>query len=355
MRATAQQLRRLISTIVRSGGSAAAEADLVADHLVQANLAGHDSHGVGMIPAYVRHLKAGLVVPNTRAKLVKDDGAVLMFDGGRGYGRPVAGEAMDAAIARCRQTGVAAVTLANAHHIGRVGAYGELASGAGLVSLHFVNVTDHRPIVAPFRGTDARFVTNPVCIALPGTDRQPPLLLDMATSAIAMGKVRVSKNEAKLVPEGIMIDAAGRPTRDPGVMYREPHGALLPFGGHKGYALAIVTELLAGGLSGGPTIQPGNARMGGTINNMFAVLFDPARFAGVDWFRREVDGFVDYVKASPPADARAPVLVPGEPERLARAERDRTGIDVDATTWEDILQAAEKVGLRRAEAEALVT
>jgi uncharacterized oxidoreductase len=246
MRATAQQLRRLISTIVQSGGSAAAEADLVAHHLVQANLAGHDSHGVGMIPAYVRHLKAGLVVPNTRAKLVKDDGAVLMFDGGRGYGRPVAGEAMDAAIARCRQTGVTAVTLANAHHIGRVGAYGELASGAGLVSLHFVNVTDHRPIVAPFRGTDARFVTNPVCIALPGTDRQPPLLLDMATSAIAMGKVRVSKNEAKLVPEGIMIDAAGRPTRDPNVMYREPHGALLPFGGHKGYALAVVTELLAG-------------------------------------------------------------------------------------------------------------
>jgi uncharacterized oxidoreductase len=355
MHATAERLRRLTSAILKSGGSAASEADLVADHLVQANLVGHDSHGVGMIPAYVRHLKAGLVVPNTRAKLVKDDGAVLMFDGGRGYGRRVAGEAMVAAITRCRQTGVVALTLANAHHVGRVGAYGELASAAGLVSLHFVNVADHRGLVAPFRGSDARFSTNPVCIALPGTERQPPLLLDMATSAIAMGKVRVARNEKKLVAEGILLDTRGQPTRDPNVMYSEPHGAMRPFGGHKGYALAVVTELLAGALSGGPTIQPGNPRLGGTINNMFAVLVDPARLAGVDWLRREIDGFLEYVKASPPADPNAPVLVPGDPERLARDERSRAGITVDATTWEDILQAAEKVGLPRAEAEALVS
>jgi uncharacterized oxidoreductase len=350
---TADQLRRLTSAILQAGGSAAAEADLVAEHLVQANLAGHDSHGVGMVPAYIRHLKAGLVVPNTRAKVVKDDGAIVMFDGGRGYGRCVAVEAMAAGIARVRQTGVVALTLANAHHIGRVGAYGELASGAGLVSLHFVNVTDHRALVAPFRGTDARFVTNPVCIALPGTDRQPPVLLDMATSAIAMGKVRVAKNEGHEVPEGVLIDEHGQPTRDPNVMYREPHGALRPFGGHKGYALAVVTELLAGALSGGPTIQPGNRRMGGTINNMFALLLDPARLAGVDWLRREIDGFLDYVKASPPADPALPVLVPGDPERLARAERSRTGVGIDATTWEEILQAAEAVGLSRADSQAL--
>jgi hydroxycarboxylate dehydrogenase B len=351
---TPDQLRKLVSAILCSGGSAQAEADLVADHLVQANLAGHDSHGVGMIPAYVRHLRAGLVVPNTHAKVVKDDGAVLMFDGLRGYGRCVAGEAMDAALARCRQTGVVVVTLANAHHIGRVGAYGELASRAGLVSLHFVNVTDHRALVAPFRGTDARFSTNPVCIALPGTDRQPPLLLDMATSAIAMGKVRVAMNEGKPAPDGVLIDPEGHPTRDPRVMYREPHGALKTFGGHKGYALAVVTELLAGALSGGPTIQPGNKRMGGTINNMFAIVVDPGRLAGVDWLRREIDGFVEYVKASPAADPAAPVLVPGDPERMAREHRSRNGIEIDPTTWEEILHAAEAVGLSRTEAQALV-
>jgi uncharacterized oxidoreductase len=355
IRVTADRLRRLGSAILKAGGSAAPEADLVADHLVQANLAGHDSHGVGMLPAYVRHLQAGLVVPNTRAKIVKDDGAVLMFDGLRGYGRCVAGEAMAAAIARCRQTGVTALTLANAHHIGRVGAYGELASAAGLVSLHFVNVTDHRPLVAPHRGTDARFVTNPVCIALPGTDRQPPILLDMATSAVAMGKIRVARNEGKPAPEGALIDSRGRPTTDPRLMYLDPlGGALRTFGGHKGYALAVVTELLAGALSGGPTIQPGNVRHGGTINNMFAVLVDPARLAGVDWLRRETDGFVDYVKASPPADAAEPVLVPGDPERAARADRERTGIVVDATTWEEIVEAGEKLGVKRADAQALI-
>src|SRR5215831_6225193 len=347
----ADSLRRITSAILRRGGSEDAEADLVAEHLVQANLAGHDSHGVGMIPAYVRHLQAGLVVPNTRAKLIKDDGAILMFDGLRGYGRVVAGDAMAVAIARCRQTGVVALTLANAHHIGRVGAYGEMASAAGLVSLHFVNVADHRGLVAPFRGSDARFSTNPVCIALPGTERQPPLLLDMATSAVAMGKVRVARNEGKPMAEGVLIDPAGQPTRDPHVMYGEPRGALLSFGAHKGYALAVVTELLAGALSGGPTLQPGNERRGGTVNNMFAVLVDPARLAGVDWLRREIDGFVEYVKASPPADPKAPVLVPGDPERMARAERTRGGIDVDATTWEEILAAGEKMGLPRESAE----
>jgi hydroxycarboxylate dehydrogenase B len=355
VRLSAETLRRLGSAIFQAGGSSASEADLVSDHLVLANLMGHDSHGVGMIPTYVKHLKAGLVVPNTRAKVVKDDGAILMFDGVRGYGRPVAGEAMAAAIARCRQTGVVALTLANAHHIGRVGAYGEMASGAGLVSLHFVNVTDHRATVAPHRGTDARFVTNPVCIALPATDHQPAVLLDMATSQVAMGKIRVARNEGKPAPEGSLIDTKGQPTLDPRVMYTDPlGGALRTFGGHKGYALAVVTELLAGALSGGPTIQPGNERMGGVINNMFAVLVDPARLAGVDWLRRETDGFLDYVKASPPAKASEPVLIPGDPERIAREERGRTGIAVDATTWEEIMDAAEKAGLTRAQAQALV-
>src|SRR5207249_534949 len=153
---------------------------------------------------------------------------------------------------------------------------------------------------------------------------------------------------------GLLIDSAGKPTRDPNVMYDTPIGALRTFGGHKGYALAVMTELLAGALSGGPTIQPGNERRGGTVNNMFSVLVDPARLAGVDWLRREIDGFVDYVKASPPGDPEAPVLVPGEPERMAREERSRTGIDVDATTWEEILAAAEKVGLAREKAKALV-
>jgi len=352
---TADQLRKLTSAILQAGGSAAAEADLVADHLVQANLAGHDSHGVGMVPSYIRQLKAGLVIPNTRAKVVKDDGAVLMFDGGRGYGRCVAGEAMEAAIARCRQTGVVAVTLANAAHIGRVGAVRRdgVRGRARVAALRQRHGPPRARRAVPRHRRALRHESG--LHAIPGTDRQPPLLLDMATSAIAMGKVRVAKNEGHLVPEGILIDENGKPTRDPNVMYREPSGALQTFGGHKGYALAVVTELLAGALSGGPTIQPGNVRKGGTINNMFAVALDPARLAGVDWLRREIDGFVDYLKGSPPADPSAPVLVPGDPERRARQERGRSGIEVDATTWEEILQAAEAVGISREKATALAS
>lgn len=353
MRVAPDRLRKMTATILGRGGSEPAEADLVAGHLVDANLAGHDSHGVGLIPHYVRHLKEGLVVPNTAVKIVKDDGAFLMCDGQRGFGRRVAGEAMAAAVARCRETGVVVLTLANSHHVGRVGAYGELASAAGLVSLHFVNVVDHVGLVAPHRGSDARFSTNPVCIGMPGTATQPPLLLDMATSGVAMGKVAVAKRAGKRLPEGNLIDAQGAPTTDPEVMYRDPRGSLLPFGAHKGYALAVLTELLAGGMSGGGTIQPENPRRGGVVNNMFSVLVDPARLAGAEWMRREIDGFVAYAKASPPADPAAPVLVPGDPERLSREARGRAGIPLDATTWEELVTAAEVMGVTRAQAEAL--
>ena len=343
-------LRRLVAEIIRRGGSETAEAELVASHLVDANLAGHDSHGVQLVPVYVRHLQDGLVVPNCPVKVAKDDGAFLMFDGQRGYGRRVGGEAMAMAIERCRQVGVVVLTLANAHHIGRVGAYGEMASAAGLVSMHFVNVTDHAGLVAPFRGRDSRFSTNPVCIAIPGTGAHPPLLLDMATSGIAMGKVAVARNAGKQVPAGNLIDPDGRATTDPGVMYAEPRGSLIPFGAHKGYGLAVFAEILAGGLSGGGTIQPGNPRRGGVVNNMFAVVVDPARLAGSDWLRREIDGFVDYVKAAPPVDAALPILVPGDPERASREARRRDGIPLDPTTWEGVLGTAETLGIPRAEA-----
>jgi uncharacterized oxidoreductase len=351
MRIVPARLRRLTATILARGGSEPAEADLVAGHLVDANLAGHDSHGVGLIPHYVRHLQAGLVVPNTSVKVLKDDGAFLMFDGQRGFGRRVAGETMAAAIERCRDAGVVVVTLANSHHVGRVGAYGELASAAGLVSIHFVNVADHAGLVAPFRGSDARFSTNPVCIGMPGTATQPPLLLDMATSGVAMGKVLVAKLAGKRLPDGNLIDAHGAPTNDPEVMYREPRGSLLPFGAHKGYALAVLTELLAGAMSGGGTIQPDNERRGGIVNNVFSIVVDPARLAGVDWMRREIDGFVGYVKGSPPTDPASPVLVPGDPERRSRTLRGQTGIPLDVATWEALVTAGEAMGVTRSRTE----
>jgi len=167
--------------------------------------------------------------------------------------------------------------------------------------------------------------------------------------------VRVALNSGRRLPEGMLLDPDGKPTTDPSVMFRDHHGALLPFGRHKGYGLALVAELLAGGLSGAGTIQPDNPRRGGTVNNMTTFLVDPGRLAGTEWLRREVEGFVAYVKDSPPGDPEAPVLVPGDPERMARERLGREGITIDPTTWADLLAAGEKVGFSRDEAERLAT
>ncbi len=344
---TAQKLKKLLQEILQQAGSDEYEAALVADHLVRANLAGHDSHGAIMLPTYLKNIRAGLLVPGMSARLIKNDGSIMVFDGQRGYGQRVAFEAMDAAINRCRETGLVVMALRNAHHIGRVGAYGEQSIAAGLVSLHFVNVIDHPPLVAPFGGRDARFSTNPICIAIPATGENPAVLLDMATSRIARGKAMVAMNRGEQMAEGLILDSDGEPTTDPAVMFREPGGALLPFGEHKGYGLALVCELLAGVLAGGGTIQPENPRQGGIVNNMLTFVVDPGRLVEQDWMRSEIDAVIQYVKGSPSSVSGESVMVAGDPERLKSAERSLTGIPLDDLTWEGIVSVAEEVGISR--------
>ena len=164
----AARLTGIAVRVLVAAGCAVEEAAIVADHLVEANLKGHDSHGVGMIPSYLRNRADGSLVPDTPGRVVSDNGSLLVYDGERGYGQIVARNATRIAIERARRDGVAVVALKNAHHIGRVGTYGELCAAEGLVSIHFVNITDQRPAVAPWRGGDGRFGTNPLCVALPG-------------------------------------------------------------------------------------------------------------------------------------------------------------------------------------------
>ena len=349
----APALTEVATRIVRSTGSEAAEARTVAEHLVGANLAGHDSHGVGMLSPYMRNFHNGLLVPNTAPEAIRDDGPFLQFEGGKGYGQRVAADAMNAAIERCRSTGITVMTLRNSHHIGRVGTYGEMALAAGMISLHFVNVTDHDAFVAPHGGRQARFGTNPITIAMPTGDPAAPVLLDMATSKVAMGKLRVANNAGKSVEDGLVIDADGEPTNDPGVVFREPYGALLPVGGHKGYGLSLMAELMSGALSGGGTLQPGNRRLGGIINTMTCFVLDPARLGDAGWIAGEVDAMVAYARSSKPVDPAEPVLTPGEPERLRRVERLRDGIALDDRTWTLIREAGESVGLDPAEANRI--
>ncbi len=352
MKFDASHLVGLVGAILRAGGSTAAEADLVANHLVVANLFGHDSHGVGMVPTYVTDLHGGALRPGTAVKLDKEDGSILVFDGARGYGRVVAGEMMAQLIERCRGSGLVLASLRNAHHLGRIGAFGEMAAEAGLISLHFVNVHGHHALVAPFGGRDARFSTDPICIAVPRQGERAPVVLDMATSRVAFGKVRVAHNAGRRLAPGLVLDKAGEPSEDPAVMFGDPRGALLPFGEHKGFGLAVMCELLAGALSGGGTMQPETPRDVGVLNNMLTLVVEPGRLIDLDWFHREMEAFLAHAKASPPRDPAHPVLVPGESERLFRETRARDGIEVDDMTWGEMLAAAESVGLTRSDLEA---
>ncbi len=339
-----ERLRRIAARLLTAAGATAADAEIVADHLVDANLAGHDSHGVGMLPHYLRAIRGGVVDPRAHARIEDLGGAVLAVDGRRGFGQVVAREAIAAGIERARSAGVSLVALRNASHIGRVGAYGEQAAAAGLVSVHFANVVGHPALVAPFRGSDARLSTNPICVAVPGGKGKPPVVLDFATSMAALGKVRVAMNRGERMPDGVLIDARGRATTDPTTMWQEPRGAILPFGLHKGYGLAFVCELLAGAVAGGGTLSTVPFETDRITNNMLSFVLDPQRLPGAGRLEEEIAAAIDHVKGSPPADPSLPVLVAGEPELASRARRKDEGIPIERATWDQIGAAAESLG-----------
>lgn len=342
---SAEKLQAFVESIFRAAGSGADEARIVAGHLVEANLTGHDSHGISLIPEYLRNIKVGNVRPNEVGSLERRDGSILVYDGNLGYGQVVAKRATGLAIEAAKASGLALLALRNCHHIGRIGAYGEQCAAQGLVAIQFVNAVGNRPRVAPHGGRDARLPTNPVCVAVPATEGRPAIILDMATSKIAQGKVRIARNSGIAVGEGFLLDRDGEPTTDPQVMFDEVPGAILPFGEHKGYGLSLICEILAGAFTGGPTIQPANPQRGASVNGMLMIVFDPARTSSLEEARREIDALVDYVTASPPRDPDNPVLVPGDPERATRASRSRDGIPVDDGTWTRLLEAAGGLGV----------
>lgn len=322
------------------------DAARIADHLVEANLTGHDSHGVGLLPAYMRHARDGLVALDHEPELITDTTVLTQMHAHACWGAPSAEKLFARAAPKARAHGLSCATLADAHHLGRVGAYAERLSAQGLVSMHFVNVTDHAPLVAPFRGSDARFGTNPVCIGFPASAKRAPFLLDMATSRIALGKVRVAANKGHSVPKGALLNEHGMETTDPsGMSDFEIKGALTPMARHKGYGLAFACELLAGVLSRSGTIQPAKDRRGGILNSLFSVLIDPTAFGDRAWMAEEIDAMSDYATQSPPMDWDSPVLVPGDAERAWRGKREREGVPLDETTVDQLNAAAETVGV----------
>ncbi len=219
----AKPLRGLVVSIFRHAGSNVDEADAIAEHLIDANLVGHDSHGVIRILPYLKLLQQGGVLANRQASIMQDGGALITVDGRQGYGQVVAKQAIALGIERARAHGIAVVGLRNASHIGRIGAWAEQAAAAGLISLHFVNTSGAGILVAPFGGSDRRLSVNPIAMGVPRPDADP-IIHDMSTGIIAAGKVRVAQNKGELVPEGCLIDGQGQPTRDPASPVRGPAG-----------------------------------------------------------------------------------------------------------------------------------
>ena len=330
-RIDAVALSGFVASAFRATGSEDDEARAIADHLVEANLVGHDSHGVIRVSKYIDWHAEDMVVANQHAEIVRETACTAVVDGRYGYGQVIGWEAMDIAVRKARAGGVCALALRNAGHLGRIGAWAEQVANAGLASVHFVNTSGFGILVAPFGGSDRRLSANPIAAGAPGPNGSP-LILDISTSAIAEGKIQVARNLGNPLPEGAVIDAQGRPTRDPATFYGPPAGALLPMGAHKGYGLSIFCEILAGALTGGRTTNPDNATAQRLVNNMLSVVFDAASFCGTESFNEEIVRMARFVTASPPAVPGGEILLPGELERRTRAERERTGIPLDIET-----------------------
>lgn len=338
-----ERLRAAVRHLVKGYGSRDKEIELVTENLVQANLTGHDSHGVGMLPRYTEAFLEGGLKANAHIVTRMDSGAMLSVDGQAGFGQVIGHETMELGIARAKEFGSCVVALGNSHHLCRIGAWAEMAVAANMISIHFVNAFS-RPIVAPHGGGDARFGTNPFTVGIPVAG-QPPILLDFATSVIAQGKTRVAHNKREQLPPGQMIDDQGRPTTDPIYGVKEPLGALRTFGEHKGFGLALVCELLGGALAGGLTTSgpaDGKRRI---LNGMLTIIIDPTKLADGVLFNSEMAAFLEWVKASPAGQGSDRVRIAGEPERETRAARLANGVPVDDNTWQDMLIAAQKLGV----------
>jgi len=346
-----EPLARAIAAVVAAGGSDAREARLVAENLVEANLQGHDSHGIGMIPRYVDALLEGGLVANAHPRVTLDGGALLALDGCMGYGQVIGLEAMEMAIARAKQYGSCVMTLARSHHLGRIGHWAEMAVAEGFVSLHFVNVIS-RAIVAPYGGGDARFGTNPVTVGIP-LPGEPPFILDMATSGVAQGKIRVAYNKGERVADGLLIDDQGNPTTEARYGVIEPFGALRAFGIYKGYGLAVVSELLGGALTGTGTWHSEDKSKRRVWNGMFTIVIDPKRLGTAEAFAQETREFLTSLRKSPVAPGFDKVRIAGEPEREWKAKRTREGIPVDPFTWDEIIAAGEKLKVQKEVIERL--
>jgi uncharacterized oxidoreductase len=341
----AARLCAAAEAVFRAAGCPADEAAAVAEHLAEANLCGHDSHGVIRVLPYVKALRRGFFHAGRTPEVVREAPALAVLDGTMGLGQPLANAATDRACAMAAAAGSATVLLRRAGHVGRLGAYAERAAARGMATVILCNAP--RPgggVIAPWGGIGRRLGASPIAMGMPRPPA-PPVVLDFSTSYYAVGKLRVARNRGELLPDPAVIAADGTPTRDPNAYFGPPEGAMIPFGGHKGYALNVFTDLLAGMLSGGGADYPppGSDEQGG--NNLMIVAVAVERAAEPAWLARAIADYAAWVTSAPPLDPARPVMLPGEPEAATRRRRAAEGVPLDPRTVAQVNEAAALVGL----------
>lgn len=311
-------------------------ADDVAEVLVNSNLTGHDSHGVLRVPAYLNGISNGGIVPAAEPKVVQETAVTLLLDGNGGFGHYTARKAMALAIEKAKQAHVCCVSFTRIGHMGRLGEYAEAAARAGCIGLltYGIGARDSGSTV-PYGGAKGTLGTNPIAVGIPTGD-DTPFIIDFATSTVAEGKLQVARSKGADLPQGLIVDKHGAPSVKPADFYEG--GYLLPFGGHKGYALSLMVCLL-GGLAGGFNAE--KCAMGG----MFMQVVDVSAFTPLETYQRSVRAFLDGLKTTPPAPGFAEVLVPGDFERRARAERLAHGIELPGPIYEQIQACAGKLNV----------
>lgn len=289
-------------------------AESISESLVQAQEAGHASHGVIRLIEYTESVDKKVIIPDVHPTIKSEFNASVVIDAQWGWGQIACKFAVEVATKKAQEFGVCAVSIANCNHIGRVGEYSELLAKQNLISMMWCNAD---PAVAAFGGKDRLFGTNPFAAGIPSNG--DPVVIDFATAASAEGKLRVAKANGVLIPPGTVIDKNGVESNDPNDFYNG--GAILPFGGHKGYCLSLMIELLGGALSGNhPSMNSAYSHGFGTV----MVVIDPDKFFGTTQFKDEISEAITATRATPPANPHNPVLVPGDVENQQRQKNSPT-------------------------------
>ncbi len=338
---SADALRQITHDILSKLGAPPDIAERVATALVESNLAGHDSHGVMRLLFYADSIRAGTLNPAGRLTVIRELPGTVLLDAGWNLGQYACAQAMQLAIEKARTQGIGLAVVQHCDHTGRIGEYATMAAEQGFVGQVVCNGSIPGGLVAPFGGKSRALGANPLAWAVPGAPGQPPIYLDFATSIVAHGKVEVAADKGELVPEGWILDKLGQPTRSP----REglDGGAILPFGGHKGYAMSVMIELMGGGLSGvGFPLFPTYRWDQGTL----LVAINIEAFQPLAEFRAMVAEFVQRLKAMPRAAGHDEIFLPGEHEWRTREARQRDGIALPEVTWARLTDLGRSVGLQ---------